>query len=327
MTIKKMIWDPSEHSNEENLRWAWLRAVEWGIWPAFLSGPIVPLLFLFFEWWKIVIVVAILTIAWSFIRYRYVNVTIASLGVYFVNLKWVTCPVAAIYLIVQHNYILAILAVVWPAITGFFSLFVGGIKIEVIQNKFMNKLGYLMNSPNITALIVAILDVSYKCGQKFKNLSDEKFGKGSDKAKFHYIQVQYEFLFFFTHLAMRSAFHVLGNEKRNKLQEIIGPILSDATTEAWMKDWPEDLKRKIRDEFFENLNRSELEYARYKGLSPAPGESPKGTLLWELGKNIALLSGYENNPIVIMQCIETVNKHLKNIKEIEQMIVLVGKEL
>jgi hypothetical protein len=91
-------WNPLEHSDEENLRWSWLRAVEWGIWPAFLSGPIVPLLLPFFEWWKVIGIVVVLTVLWSFIRYKYVNLTMASFGVYFVSLKWVVCPAVAIYL-------------------------------------------------------------------------------------------------------------------------------------------------------------------------------------------------------------------------------------
>lgn len=333
ITASEFIWNASAHNNEENLRWAWLRAVEWGIWPAFLSGPVVPLLLPFFEWWKIILVVIILTVIWAFIRYRYVNIFMADLGVYFVLLKWITCPVATIYLIVQHNYILAIMAITWPAIAGLFSIFVGGTKIGVIQNMFMKKLGYSINSSNkitpdkITTLTAAVLDVSHQCGQEFKKLIGTEFGSKSDKAAYHYIQVQYEFLFFFVHLVMRNAFHTLGDKKRNKLQEVMGPILSDATTEAWMEDWPDDLKRKIKDEFFVNLDRAESEYARYKGLSPAPYESPKGTLLWELGKNIASLSGYKNNPEVVMQCVEIVAKHFKDIKEIENMVVAAGKEL
>jgi hypothetical protein len=138
-------WNPSEHSDEENLRWSWLRAVEWGIWPAFLSGPVVPLLLLFFEWWKIIGVVAILTILWSFIRYKYINLAMARFGVYFVFLKWIACPLAAIYLIVQHNYILAILAILWPMLAASLGIFVGGTQIGILQKMFMNKLGYLEN--------------------------------------------------------------------------------------------------------------------------------------------------------------------------------------
>ena len=139
-------WNPIDHTNEENLRWSWLRAVEWGIWPAFLSSPVVPLLLPFFKLWKIVSVVAILTILWAFIRYKYVNVSWAIFGVYFVFLKWISCPLAAIYLSLKHNYVLAILSLIWPILTPLFSAFVGGTQIGVIQKMFMKKLGYIKNS-------------------------------------------------------------------------------------------------------------------------------------------------------------------------------------
>jgi hypothetical protein len=141
--FQNFIWNPLQNSDEENLRWSLLRAIEWGIWPAFLSGPVVPLLLPFFEWWKIIGVVVILT--WSFMRYKYINVAMASLGVYFVFLRWIVCPLAAIYLVIQHNYILAILAIFWPMLAGFLGIFVGGTKIGTIQKMFMNKLGYSEN--------------------------------------------------------------------------------------------------------------------------------------------------------------------------------------
>jgi hypothetical protein len=122
-----------------------LRAIEWGIWPAFLSEPIVPLLLPFFEWWGIIGVVAVLTVLWSFIRYKYINLTMARFGVYFVLLKWIACPLAAIYLAVQHNYILAILAIVWPMLAAYLGIFVGGAQIGKIQKMFMAELGYLEN--------------------------------------------------------------------------------------------------------------------------------------------------------------------------------------
>jgi hypothetical protein len=182
-------------------------------------------------------------------------------------------------------------------------------------------------SSRISDLACAIVDVSYKCGQEFKESIDEKFGKDSKEAMSSWAQVQYEFLFFYTHLAMRSALSKLGNDKRIKLQDLLGPILVNSTTEAWFGHWPEKLKSGIRNDFFTNLNRAEFEYAQYKGLSPAPGQSPKGTLLWELGKNIARLSGYENNPEVVMSCVETVAEHFKDLKKIENLVAYVGKEL
>ena len=42
-----MLWKTAEHTEEENKRWCWLRACEWGQWPLFVSQPIIPPLLLF----------------------------------------------------------------------------------------------------------------------------------------------------------------------------------------------------------------------------------------------------------------------------------------
>jgi len=143
--FQNFTWNPLEHGDAENLRWSSLRALEWGAWPAFISGPIVPLLLPFFEWWKVIGMVAVLTVLWSFIRYKYISLAIASFGAYFVLLKWVTCPAVALYLLLRHEYMLALLAVFWPKLSGLLGIFVGGVRIGALQEMFMNKLGYLKN--------------------------------------------------------------------------------------------------------------------------------------------------------------------------------------
>lgn len=44
------LWNPAEHSDQENLTWCYLRAIEWCAWPAFVSHPFIPILFLFVPW-------------------------------------------------------------------------------------------------------------------------------------------------------------------------------------------------------------------------------------------------------------------------------------
>jgi hypothetical protein len=42
----KVWWNGEEHNDDENFLWAWLRAVEWSLWPLFIAQPIVPFLLL-----------------------------------------------------------------------------------------------------------------------------------------------------------------------------------------------------------------------------------------------------------------------------------------
>src|SRR5205085_7446618 len=93
------MWNAQEHSNDENLRWCWLRAMEWGTWPIFISQPIAPVAILFFSWWSVVLATLIATVLWIlFIRHTLVIPALAYWGALFVRLKWITCPIAAIIL-------------------------------------------------------------------------------------------------------------------------------------------------------------------------------------------------------------------------------------
>ena len=54
------MWNFDEHSDNDNMRWTWLRAVEWGMWPLFISQPIAPIALLFWPWWSVIgIIIAV----------------------------------------------------------------------------------------------------------------------------------------------------------------------------------------------------------------------------------------------------------------------------
>jgi TPR repeat protein len=137
-----MAWNQG-YSDQENSQWSMLRAIEWGILPAFLSQSIVPVLLMFFGWWEVIGAFIILTILWSFVRYRFVNVAMARFVVFFVLLKWITIPTAVIYLLIQQNYISAVVALLWPIfLAPYLGIFIGGTDIGKIQEMFMAQLGY-----------------------------------------------------------------------------------------------------------------------------------------------------------------------------------------
>ena len=133
-----MSWIPAEHSDQENLTWAWLRAVEWGRWPIFLSQPIAPVLLLLFSWPSAVIGTIVVNLLWAgFVRYRVVNVKAAYYGANFVRLKWIICPVVAIYLYSIGDVVGAALALLWPLLI----FLIGALpttQTGKIQNMFMS---------------------------------------------------------------------------------------------------------------------------------------------------------------------------------------------
>lgn len=135
------MWNPNEHSDQENLQWAWLRAVEWGDWPLFISQPVAPIALLIFPWWSVILVVIVINATWSLlIRYRMVIPSLAFLGAIFVRMKWIACPFAAILLWRNDMKGTAALALFWPLVILVAPR--ASTQIGVIQTMFMQCLGY-----------------------------------------------------------------------------------------------------------------------------------------------------------------------------------------
>jgi hypothetical protein len=135
------MWSPAEHSDEDNLRWCWLRAVEWGCLPAFLSQVFAPVLLVFFSWQTVVLGIIVANSIWSLVRYRFVSVAFASFAAQAVFLlKWPIALSAGIYLFTQDQKFAAALALLWPLIVGF--LGIPPAQVGELQNLFMSKLGY-----------------------------------------------------------------------------------------------------------------------------------------------------------------------------------------
>lgn len=83
-----VIHNPRLYTDDENLRWCWLRAVEWGQWPLFVGQLIGPVMLLMFTWWYVAAAIVILTWVWALIRYRFVSIVLAWSGPCVIILKW-----------------------------------------------------------------------------------------------------------------------------------------------------------------------------------------------------------------------------------------------
>lgn len=134
-----------QFTDEEARRWLFLRATEWTNWPSFLSQPIVPVLFIFYPWYFVLLGVFFLDIIWTVIRYRYVNVIAATYAVFFVRYcNWPVAIGSAIYLSVHHRYLVGFLGLAW----SFGLCGVVGVpgKIGRVELMFAQKIGYIGQS-------------------------------------------------------------------------------------------------------------------------------------------------------------------------------------
>lgn len=157
------------------------------------------------------------------------------------------------------------------------------------------------------AVGLAIVRASQTCSEAIRPLINGPEGKEKQEAEMY---VFYEFIYFFMHLAMRSAFSQLTEQQIEGLQGYLGPLISSTAVDSFFGHWPEDLKEKIRSGFFAKLNDAEVEYSTCKELlceeSPLTGNS----LLSRLARNIGELSGNSSDPgtfvIVISSAVDAI---------------------
>ena len=109
------MWNSSKHSEDENVRWAWLRANEWMNWPLFLSQPVVPVLLYFITWTDLLVVIVVVTLCWrTIVVPLWVSPALAYTGAFFVKLRFVTAPIMAYLLWQRGDTIIAVAAALWP---------------------------------------------------------------------------------------------------------------------------------------------------------------------------------------------------------------------
>jgi len=105
------------YTEDEIKRWLWLRAIEWGAFPAYLSQPVAPILFIFYHWYFVVLGVVALGLIWCFFRYSFVSVGLSSAVVLpVVWLKWPAAVGSSIYLFVHHQHAAGVVALLWPLV-------------------------------------------------------------------------------------------------------------------------------------------------------------------------------------------------------------------
>jgi hypothetical protein len=156
------MWIASEHSNDENMQWSWIRAVEWVGWPLFITQPIVPILLYFPHGPVLLIALVITTFLWrSLIVPFWVSPGLAFAGCYFVKLKFITTPPMAYLLWQRGDTLIAIAALFWPLlgpmVVGWLIAFPSSLlfltpigkasQIGLVQKRFLSAIGFRPTEP------------------------------------------------------------------------------------------------------------------------------------------------------------------------------------
>jgi len=111
----------------------------------------------------------------------------------------------------------------------------------------------------------------------------------------------YEFLYFFSHITLRTvAAEGFTEPQIKKLQDFLGPLLASTAVDSFFRHWPEDLKRKMKSNYFESLNVAEMEYSECRGLILADDPLNQSTLIGRLASNVAELWERSSDQLVKM---------------------------
>lgn len=139
-----MSWNASAHSDAENVRWCWLRSVEWLVWPAFISPLYAPILLLSWPPWAVLTIVAAVNLMWAVVRSKFLNAHLAAVMVMPVTIgTWPICLLSAVWLFAERRWGSGILAIFYPAVSAVLP-FISG-QIGVLQQRLLGQLGYSLH--------------------------------------------------------------------------------------------------------------------------------------------------------------------------------------
>lgn len=103
----------------ELTRLCWLRAVEWLAWPAFISQTLLPVLYIFYPAYWVLLGVIVVCFLWLPIRHRFASFRLATIGCFFVRLKWATIPTGIFCLLRERRFVAAAVALATPWLASY----------------------------------------------------------------------------------------------------------------------------------------------------------------------------------------------------------------
>jgi hypothetical protein len=117
--------------------------------------------------------------------------------------------------------------------------------------------------------------------------------------------VFFEFLCFYVHLTMRSAFGQLTEEQTQNLRNYLSPLVSSAAIDSCFARRPDELKGKMHGDFCNKLNDAEKEYTevtRFDSSEPGGERSIQKLqgLFMKLGANVSTLFRRDAHDLTMM---------------------------
>jgi len=133
-------------------------------------------------------------------------------------------------------------------------------------NFFSNK------ESSLQCLSTKIIDYSFSSSNAIKSYLCQRYNENSEEFNLKYIQIIFEFMYFFLHIASRSASRLQSGSKINALLNSLCSLTIDNAIKRFFDHWPEDLKLGIKRDFLCNLNNAEINYSVCTKIYLEPGQ-------------------------------------------------------
>lgn len=144
----------------------------------------------------------------------------------------------------------------------------------------------------LSALGRTILLASQNCCEGIKPwivASDEKDRSYRELCAF------YEFIYFFAHFTMRLALEAMTVGERRILGKHLVRYLESVGTDMYFQHAPDELRRKVIDEFRVNLQKAEYEYGTRASGNILSDPTEADALFMNLGENLGATIGRPND--------------------------------
>jgi hypothetical protein len=217
---------------------------------------------------------------------------------------------------------------------GFWNNFAERIKFSRITRKSLEP------KPNIVGLAVDIFENAQKSSDLLDEYLSRSFSKGSQEYLNKRVNLFFEIASFLAHFASRITFKKFGPQKRQVLNNYLGPLLVEYTVSHFYasisEDSPKNPPEGFKQYFYNYLNASEREYGSCKSWilrqeediafadKFVSGKKSEGMMNLLTDNVVKILNEY--NPITYYKIMGVLVTSF-NTKEFEKLVIRTGNEL
>jgi len=140
---------------------------------------------------------------------------------------------------------------------------------------------------------LAVIKASYNCFEEIKQFINVKNDKDRQELE---VYLFYEFVYFFMHMINRTAFTKLSSHGIEEIHSILGPTIVETAIDTFFNHWPEEYKSKMKSEFYDKINITEIEYSKAKEIFSKKKPFTSDSLFSILARNVSELINETTNP-------------------------------